>query len=162
MKLTTKTEYALISLKYLCEHSNAQPISVAEVSEGEKLPQDYVGQIFVRLRKAGIIKSVKGVYGGFALSRDPSQITLKQLIEAVEGRTFEIFCTPRLRERIVCGHFSCCSVRPVWRKLKRLIDQFCESITLETLLKDEGELEAELNLNAFGEELVNSVEVRKS
>ncbi|MBI4388434.1 MAG: Rrf2 family transcriptional regulator [Candidatus Omnitrophica bacterium] len=149
MKLTTKSEYALICLKYLYEHSNGKPISVAEVSEEERLSRDYVEQILVRLRRAGLIKSVKGIGGGFMLAREASQITLLQTIEAVEGGTFEIFCAPRLRERIVCEHFDACSVRPVWRKLKQLIDDFCGSLSLEALFDSEDTLEKKFDLLPF-------------
>ena len=149
MKLTTKSEYALVCLKYLCEHANGHPISVSEVSEAESLPKDYVEQIFVRLRKGGIIKSVKGVYGGFTLAKEPAQITLKEVIEALEGDIFEVFCSPKLRERIVCQHFSCCSIRPFWRKLQQLIDDFCSSVTLASLIESEGELEKQWNLPSF-------------
>ena len=156
MKLTTKTEYALICIKYICEHLDKSPVSVSEICGVEKLPKDYVGQIFFRLRKAGIIKSVKGVCGGFNLARDPKDITFKQLVEALEGSTFEIFCSPRLRQRIVCGHFECCSVRPVWRKLKRLIDEFCNGITLDVLLQEESVLSAQFGLGSFERELLGA------
>ncbi len=149
MKLTTKSEYALVSLKYLCDHANGNPISVSEVSDAEHLPKDYVEQIFVKLRKGGIIKSVKGIYGGFVLAKEPEQITLKQVIESVEGDIFEVFCSPRLRERIVCQHFSSCSVRPFWRKLKQLIDDFCSSVTLASLAEGEDDLQKQWNLSTF-------------
>lgn len=159
MKLTTKTEYALICLKYLCEHAKGQPISVSEVTDAEHLPKDYVEQIFVRLRKASIIRSVKGIYGGFILARDPALITLKQIIEALEGDTFQVFCTPQLRARIVCEHFSCCSVRPFWRKFKQLIDEFCGTVTLASLAESESALEQKWNLGQFigpGEKMLAS------
>ncbi len=149
MKLTTKSEYALICLKYLCEHSNGKPVSVAEISREERLPRDYVEQIFVRLRRANLVKSVKGIRGGFMLARNAAEVTLLQIIEAVEGVTFEIFCAPRLRERNVCEHLEVCGVRPVWRKLKQLIDDFCAHLTLEMLLGAEGELEKKLEMLSF-------------
>lgn len=157
MKLTTKTEYALICLKYLCEHPSGKPISVSEMAESERLPKDYIEQIFVKLRRSGVIKSVKGIRGGFILARKPSEITLLQVIESVEGKTFEIFCAPRLRERIVCEHFSSCSIRPVWRKLKQMIDNFCDSLTLEDLLEDEQSLDACLALSSFDQSTIESV-----
>ncbi len=146
MKLTTKTEYGLICLKYLLEHSCGKPISVAEIATKERIQKDYIEQIFSKLRKSDIVASVQGLRGGFVLSRDPSQITLKQIVEALEGDIFEVFCSPRIRERIVCEHFSRCSVRPIWDKLEKLIDEFCESITLDLLREDEPVLEKHLEL----------------
>ncbi len=145
MRLTTRSEYGLICLKYLCEHSNGHPVSISEIAEKESLPKDYLEQIFLVLRRAGIVNSQKGTHGGFNLSRHPSEISLKEIFETLEGDIFEVFCSPQVREKIVCEHFSQCSVRPIWLKLAELIDEFCASITLETLMKDEKNLRQHLN-----------------
>jgi len=144
MKFTTKTEYGLVCLRYLVDHSGGKPVSVTEISLKEHLQKDYVEQIFAKLRKSDIVKSIQGLRGGFVLARDPSQITFKQVIEALDGDIFEVFCSPRLRERIVCEHFSGCSIRPVWQKLEELIDTFCEQITLESLSRDEAVVEKQV------------------
>ena len=144
MKLTTKTEYGLVCLRYLLEHSRGKPVSVSEIALNEKLQKDYVEQIFSKLRKAEIIQSVQGLRGGFVLMRDPSQINLRQIVEALEEDVFEVFCSPEVRERIVCEHFSRCSIRPIWTKLEKVIDRFCEQITLDMLLDDEPVLERRL------------------
>ena len=147
MRLTTKSEYGLICLKYLCEHPGPAPISVTEIAEKEHLPKDYVEQILVKLRRAGIIQSVKGSHGGFVLARHPSEISLKHILESLEGDIFEVFCEPQVREKIVCEHyFSKCSVRPIWYRLRDLIDQFFEKITLEMLLREECNVQQTLGL----------------
>ena len=145
MRLTTRSEYGLICLKYLCEHSNGHPVSVTEIAEKENLPKDYLEQILVTLRRSGIIRSHKGTHGGFTLSRPPSEISIKEIFESLEGDIFEVFCSPQVREKIVCGHFSRCSVRPVWLKLAELIDQFCASVTLAALMQDEKNMREHLN-----------------
>jgi len=138
MRLTTRSEYGLICLKYLCMYADRTPISLAEITDKEKLPKDYVEQIFVRLRRAGLVQSQKGIHGGFALSRPAVEITLKEIFEALEGSDiFEVFCSTELREKIVCEHYALCSVRPVWKKIAELINRFCAGITLDVLLKDE-------------------------
>ena len=152
MKLTTKTEYGLVCLKYLLEHSEGKPIPVTEIAAKEQIQKDYIEQIFSKLRKADIVRSVQGLHGGFILSRDPSQLTLKQIVEALEGDIFEVFCSPRIRERIVCEHFSRCSIRPIWTKLEKLIDEFCSTVTLEMLREDEPVLEKHLERLGVGAE----------
>ncbi|MCB9799443.1 MAG: IscS subfamily cysteine desulfurase [Candidatus Omnitrophica bacterium] len=138
MRLTTRSEYGLICLKYLCEHTDRVPISLGEITENEKLPKDYVEQIFLRLRRASIIQSHKGVRGGFALSRPASQISIKEVFEALEGNSiFEAFCREEMREKIVCEHYRECSIRPIWTRLSELINDFCSKITLDVLLKNE-------------------------
>ena len=138
MRLTTRSEYGLICLLYLCRNADGKPVSVTEITQHEKLPKDYVEQIFSKLRRAGIIRSQKGVGGGFFLNRPASSITVREVFEAVEeGSIFEVFCSPEIREKIICGHFSSCSVRPVWSRLKELIDSFCDQVTLDDLMQDE-------------------------
>ena len=157
MRLTTKSEYGLICLKYLSEHSNGHPVSVTEISEHEHLPKDYVEQIFLRLRRGGIISSLKGSQGGFILAKTPSEISVKEILEALEGDIFEVFCEPRMREKIVCEHYySACSIRPVWYRLRDLIDQFFQGITLEMLLREEPSIQQNLALLHFEPAVLNS------
>jgi Rrf2 family protein len=102
------------------------------------MSKDYVEQLFLKLKKAGIIRSVKGAHGGYLLAKAPSQITFREVIEALEECVYETFCSQQVRERIVCQHFDLCSLRPIWHRLKVLIDDFFTGITLDTLLRDEG------------------------
>ena len=153
MRLTTRSEYGLICLRYLCHHAERAPISLAEITEKEKLPKDYVEQIFMRLRRAGIVQSQKGIHGGFALARPAAQITMKEIFETLEGsEIFEVFCGPEVREKIVCEHYSECSVRPVWSKIAEIINRFCAAVTLDLLIQDEPSVMARL------EKLVQGVE----
>jgi len=124
MKLTTRSEYGLVCLKYLCAHGDRVPISLAEITEKKKLPKDYVEQIFVRLRRSGLVRSQKGIHGGFSLSRPAAKITLKEIFEALEGA--DIFET-----------FSLGSARPVGEKITELVNRFCAGVTLDILLQDE-------------------------
>lgn len=146
MRLTTQSEYALICLKVLCQEVLGRPVSVTGIAAQESMSKDYVEQLFLKLKRAGIVHSIKGARGGYVLSRHPSQITLREVIEALEGNIYEVFCSPKIREKIVCMHFSRCSLRPVWGKLQQLIDDFFSKITLATLLKEENAVAEELNL----------------
>lgn len=151
MRLTTQSEYALVSLRALCQGANGKPLSINSIATQEKMSKDYVEQLFLKLKRAGIVHSVKGAHGGYLLSRDPAQITIREVIEALEGNIYETFCSPEVKENIVCTHFTQCSLRPVWRKLKELIDGFFSKITLATLLKDENTVAQELDLLLAGE-----------
>ncbi len=138
MRLTTRSEYGLICLKYLCTHAERVPISLAEITDKEKLPKDYVEQIFVRLRRSGLVQSQKGIHGGFALSRPAAEITLKEIFESLEGADiFQVFCSE---------HDTLGSVRPVWQKIAELINRFCAGITLDILLRDEAHVMKQLEV----------------
>ena len=151
MRFTTKTEYGLVCLIYLARHQNTDhTVTVKEIVKSERFSASYTEKILQKLRAAHIITSHQGKQGGYELARRPSQITLKEIIEALEGgatfdvsdHTFGVFCAPAIREKIICTHFSMCGLRPVWNKTKVLLDQFYGSVTLEMIAKAEPEVQS--------------------
>ena len=138
MRFTTRTEYGLVCLIYMAKHSELKfdPITIKEVVKAERFPLAYTEKIFQRLRAAKIVSSHHGNQGGYILSRSPVEITLKEIIEALEGHTFDVFCEPRLRSEITCTHFPLCGVKPLWHKTKELLDNFYDSVTLDMLAKN--------------------------
>jgi Rrf2 family protein len=135
MKYTNKTEYGLICMIYMAR-SKKNRVSIKELTLNEKYPTAYLEKILQALRHAGLVLSQPGKRGGYALAKRPSEITLKDIIEAIEGETFETFCEPAVREEIVCSHFCLCGIRPIWIKAKQLLDGFFESLTLEMMTSD--------------------------
>lgn len=137
MRFTTKTEYGLVCLIYIARHSeNLDPVSIKEMATAEGFSTTYLEKILQSLRAAKILVSHQGNNGGYALARVPSQITLKEVIEALEGATFDIFCEPDVRKDITCTHFSLCGIKPLWGKTKEILDQFYSSLTLEMLMNN--------------------------
>ena len=140
MKFTTKTEYGLVCMIYMARHADKGWVSIKEMAAHENYPAPYLEKILQTLRQAKLITSHQGNQGGYALALKPSEINLKQVIDALEGSTFDVFCAPETREDIVCTHFCLCGVKPVWRKTKQLLDEFYGSVTLEMMTKDEIEM----------------------
>jgi len=134
MKYTTKTEYGLQCLLYMAKHGDIQPITIKEVASVEKYSQPYIEKIFQSLRAANIVVAQHGNQGGYALARSPEQISLKEVIEALEGQTFEVYCEPHTREHIVCTHYCACEVTGVWMKAKELLDGYFGNVTLSQLV----------------------------
>src|SRR5688572_24857006 len=114
MRFTTKTEYGLICLIYMARNSSADLVTIGEIVKKEGFSPTYIEKILQKLRAKNIVISHQGKQGGYALARKPSEITLKEIIEALEGDTFDIFCEPNIREEIVCTHFSLCGLKPIW------------------------------------------------
>lgn len=137
MRFTTKTEYGLVCLIYMARHMDRETITIKELAQQEKFSVPYLEKILQGLRSAGIVAAQHGKQGGYHLARRPSEITLKNIVEALEGETFEVYCEPDLRKEIVCTHFSLCGIRPLWAKIKVLLDDFFGTVTLETLSKEE-------------------------
>ena len=144
MRYTTKTEYGLNCLIFLAKGKN-DIVNINEISQEENYSRTYIEKILQNLRAGEIIKSHKGKQGGYSLSRDPSDITLKDIIEALEGSTFDVFCDPPTHKDIVCTHHGLCGVRPIWMKTKELLDHFFQSITLEMLVQEENKVSHQLH-----------------
>ncbi len=141
MRITTWAEYGLIVTLHLARRGGEDPVPARELAEAEALPADYVEQILLKLRRAGLVSSVRGARGGYLLARPASQVTVKDVVEAAEHRTFEVNCDvhPVSDER--CHRHVGCSIRPLWRALQQRIDELLESVTLEDLLTREPAVE---------------------
>ncbi len=137
MRFTTKTEYGLVCMAHLARRPDGEHVAIKEIAEKENYPVPYLEKILQSLRHAGLVVSHQGSQGGYSLARKASDITLRHIIDALEGSTFEVFCAPETREDIVCTHFCLCGIKPVWRKTKQLLDEFYDSITLEMMTKNE-------------------------
>ena len=135
MRFTTKTEYGLVCLIFMAKHAKDKPITTKEIVQGEQFSLTFTEKILQTLRAANIITSLQGNQGGYLLARPTAEITLKQVIDALEGQTFEVFCEPDIRRDIICTNFPACEVGPIWHKTKELLDQFFGSITLETVMQ---------------------------
>ena len=112
-------------------------MAARELSELERLPADYVEQILLRLRRAGLVESVRGARGGYFLAREPERITVHDVMSASEHQTFEMNCTTHPVDAERCDPSSSCSIRPVWYALQRRVDEFLSGITLADLIREQ-------------------------
>jgi Rrf2 family protein len=135
MRFTTQAEYGLICTLHLARFGAGGPVAAREMAEKEELPADYTEKILRRLRQAGIVTSVRGVSGGFELARDASEISVKDVIEATEGSTFEINCRQHQVGAERCDTSHDCSIRPVWYALRARIDELLDQIRISDLLE---------------------------
>ena len=146
MRITTQAEYGLICALHLARRLEAGPVTGREIAATERLPADYVEQIMLKLRRADIVKSTRGAHGGYHLSRDPRQITVRDVIAASEHSTFEVHCTSHPVETERCASSHDCSIRPVWLLLQRRIDDVLDSVRLSDLLVQESEVRQRIGL----------------
>jgi Rrf2 family protein len=142
MRVTTWTEYSLILVLHLARRRQAAggAVPARELAEAERLPPDYVEQILLRLRRAGLVDSLRGARGGYMLARDPSHISVRDVMAASEHQTFEINCESHPIEAERCSG-NACSIRPVWVALQQRVDDFLAGITLADLMKDESQVQ---------------------
>lgn len=137
MRITTWAEYGLICALHLAKRAGEGPITGREIAAGERLPADYVEQILLRLRRAGLVNSTRGARGGYSLSKAPDEISVREVIAASELATFDLHCVSHPVGEERCSEAQSCSIRPVWMLLQRRIDDVLESVRLGDLLVDE-------------------------
>ena len=139
MRITTWTEYSLIISIHLAKRgkTGGLPVAARELAEVERLPADYVEQILLRLRRAGIVESVRGARGGYFLAKAPSAITVRDIMAASEHQTFEINCESHPVDAERCSAGTACSIRPVWQTLQVRIDEVLSSVTVADLLREQ-------------------------
>jgi Rrf2 family protein len=139
MRVTTWTEYSLIISLHLARRggSGSGPIAARELADIERLPADYVEQILLRLRRAGLVGSVRGAKGGYFLARQPSAISVRDVMTASEHQTFEINCETHPVDAERCSPGATCSIRPVWHALQQRVDDLLAGISLADLMKEE-------------------------
>ena len=137
MRITTWAEYGLICALYLARQDRNAPVTGRAIAGAEGLPSDYVEQILLRLRRAGIVTSTRGARGGYALARHPSEVSVHDVLAASELTTFDLHCIthPVTEER--CASSQNCSIRPVWVMLQNKIDDVLGGVHLSDLLSDE-------------------------
>src|SRR5690348_13009977 len=112
MQVSAKTEYGLRILLQLAGLGDQSSLSLSEIIQKERLPRHYAVQILVRLRRAGLVKSIRGTQGGFALTRPPTDVSVGQVVRALEGSPFIDTCN-HFNRRSDCGHLAGCGLRPV-------------------------------------------------
>ena len=92
MKITTRGRYAVMAMVSLAAASRGNPVPIQTIAKRESIPEPYLQQLFLRLRKQNIVKSVRGPGGGFILAREPSGITVGEIIRTAEGKPARVGC----------------------------------------------------------------------
>lgn len=146
MRVTKWGECGILCALYLAKKYGEPAIGAAEIAETQGLDLPYTQQILQRLRKGELIESLRGPKGGYKLQRAPKEITLKDILYAVEGDTFQIICEhapihPQAEEPTRCSTQESCSLHGVWQELRVAIDKLLEERTLEDLVRSENAAE---------------------
>ncbi|MGD9808082.1 MAG: Rrf2 family transcriptional regulator [Deferribacterales bacterium] len=130
MKITTKSRYAIRSIFALVlMGGDERPIALTQIAEHEDISRKYLEQIFIKLKKAGIVEGSRGAQGGYMLARSPESIRLKEVIYAMDGPVKISDCT----QEETCDNFSSCGINWLWSGLKETVDNYLDNITIQDL-----------------------------
>lgn len=131
MKLSTRSRYGLRLLLDLALRQGEGPVHLSSVAEHENISEKYLGQLVIQLRGAGFIRSDRGKHGGYYLSRSASDITLREIVEKLEGDLSIVSCVDNPQE---CSRSTHCITREVWKETAEVLSRHLESISLQDLV----------------------------
>ncbi len=130
MKLGTKGRYAVMAMVDLATYSDKKPITLAEIATRQEISLSYLEQLFSKLRRAGLVKSVRGPGGGYKLAFGTDSIRILDVIHAVDEPIKVTRCDPE--SRVGClGKHRRCLTHDLWEELGHQINMFLSSVTLE-------------------------------
>ncbi len=135
MRITTKGRYALKAILFLAVNAQGSPISIKDIASAEKVSPEFLEQLFFKLKKAGIITSVRGPGGGFSLNRPLEEVTVKEIFDAV-GEGLDLTpCTSCSDNVPVCTEADECLTYDVWKAAADQIQGYFSSLTLRMILE---------------------------
>ena len=135
MKLTSKGRYAVMALADLAGFNSQNPVSLRDISLRQGISLDYLEQIFLKLKKNNIVKSIRGTNGGYILTKNPDQIKLTNIFYAVDERIKTVKCKKESKKGCN-GKLAKCITHNLWDELESHINDFFDKKNLGDLIKN--------------------------
>jgi Rrf2 family protein len=127
MKISTRARYGTRAMLDIAAHGSLGQTMLKDIAERQGLSAKYLDHILSSLRRAGLIKNIRGREGGYLLARPPAAITLKDIFDAVEGPFVPVECVDN---ELLCDHIAVCPTREIWQKMQRAVDAVLAGTTL--------------------------------
>ncbi|HOF32593.1 MAG TPA: Rrf2 family transcriptional regulator [Spirochaetota bacterium] len=131
MKLSTRSRYGVRLLTELALEYQKGPVQLGIISKREGISEKYLGQLIIQMKGTGFITSSRGKNGGYMLAKKPKDITLREIVEKLEGDICLVDCT---KDNTECDRSTFCITREIWKKLSDDMASSLEKINLQTLV----------------------------
>lgn len=132
MILSTKGRYGLKAVFELSLNYGSGPVSLKKISEKYNISENYLEQLFAKLKKKGYIETVRGAQGGYMLAKEPKEITVGMILRTLEGE----MTTSECLSKEVCSRESVCATRVIFEKIEKSINNVIDNITLADMNED--------------------------
>lgn len=132
MELTKAGDYGIFGVIYLAKQPQGKIVSLSEVSKAENIPEKFLAKIFQSLTRSGLLRSHRGAGGGFSLARPANKITVKELLESIQGPIYFTKCLSNLYD---CDRKDICKLRNLWKKAQDYSIKILTQKTLADLIK---------------------------
>ncbi len=131
MRISTRGRYGLRAMLELARHFGEDPVLTSTVAKEQRLSRKYLHALLTLLRSAGLVRSTRGISGGFVLTRPPAEIRLSEILLALEGPLSLVDC---VADKRACGEANRCAARLVWQELSGAIEEALSARTLEDMV----------------------------
>lgn len=132
MKLSTRSRYGVRLMIALAHNNRQNPVFLKDIAKSEDISEKYLSLIIIPLKAAGLVTSIRGAHGGYSLAKDPAQITLKEIVDVLEGDCSLVDC---VKNPSSCSRVSICASHDIWALIGEKISETLSSITLDKLVK---------------------------
>jgi len=133
VRISSRCEYGLRAMVHLAGHDRGRPIPLPAIAAAEGIPAPFLERILAQLREAGLLKTTRGVGGGYRLARPAAEVAVDDVVTALEGPLSLVGCLP---DDGACERAGSCASRVAWRRLDDAISDALGGITLEDLTKE--------------------------
>jgi Rrf2 family protein len=135
--LSMKAKYALRALLMLAKHTDGEPVMIAEIADTQQVPKKFLELILLELKRNGIVHSLRGRHGGYALARPPAEITFGRVIRVIDGPLAPVLCASMTAYRRCgdCEDETACTIRKVFREVRDATAAILDGETLADALK---------------------------
>lgn len=131
MKISTKGRYGLRAVIDLAMNWNGKPVLLRDIAGRQEISRRYLERLFAVLKSAGVIRSIRGALGGYVLAKDPNDIRVSEILEALEGPFVPVDC---VADEGICTQSGDCITRDVWCEIAVQLKNYFDAITLQELV----------------------------
>lgn len=140
MRLSTRSRYGVRLMFELAANYGKEPVLLRTIAKNQDISEKYLSKIIIPLKSAGFVNSVRGAHGGYVLVKEPDKISVKDIVEILEGDLSSVDC---IKNPSLCERVSICPTRDIWCKLDDEISKTLESISLDDIVKNSQSKETE-------------------